>query len=60
MSDHDDITVETDGDGMDVHVDLDSELGKKLAWHAGHRGEDPEEFLKEAVREQLEDDEVSR
>jgi hypothetical protein len=59
MSDRDELVIDTDGDGMTIELDADSELGKRIAWHAGHRGESPDEFLKEAVREQL-DDEVSR
>jgi hypothetical protein len=55
-----DLVVETDGDGMTIEIDPESELGKRVAWHAGHNAEDPDEFLKEAVREQLDDDEVSR
>jgi hypothetical protein len=34
-----------DGEGMTVRVAPDSELGERLARHAGHRGESPDELL---------------
>jgi hypothetical protein len=42
-----------DGEGMTVHVDPERELGERLAWHAGHRGESPDELLADAIREHL-------
>ena len=42
--------VET-GDGLTVHVDPESELGERLTWIAGHRGESPEALLADAIRE---------
>jgi predicted transcriptional regulator len=43
-----------DGDGLTIHVDAESELGERLTWYAGHRGESPEALLADAIREQIE------
>lgn len=40
-----------DGDGMTVHVDTTTEFGEKLDWIAGHHGESPEEYLRQAIEE---------
>lgn len=42
-----------DGDGMTVGLDPDTELVERIMWHAGHRGESPEEFLENAIEEEL-------
>lgn len=40
-----------DGEGMTVRVDPDTELGERIAWAAGHHGETPAEFVREAAQE---------
>ena len=42
-----------ESDGLSVHVDPDSELGELLTWYAGHCGENPDDVLADAIREQL-------
>jgi hypothetical protein len=44
-----------DGDGMTVRLDPESELGERLTWLAGHRGESPDALLADAIREQLDE-----
>ena len=44
--------IET-SDGLTVHVDPESGLGERLTWIAGHRGENPEALLADAIRERV-------
>jgi hypothetical protein len=34
-----------------LSVDTDTEFGEQLAWIAGHRGQSPEELLRETIEE---------
>ena len=48
------VCVEESG-GLAVHLDPESELGERLRWLAGHRGESPETLLADAIRERADE-----
>lgn len=45
--------IETDDGELVVEFDPDGELAERIEWMAGHRGEEPEEFVEKAIRESL-------